>query len=120
MNDEPISRKEMNKLHAMIRDLARQTTWDGDRLSEKEWKFRIFAGVYGQDFVRNVFHDSSNPASRPFIIGNTKRTRSLTVSGGAELITQLYAFGNERGVNWTDPKDRADREAWEEETRRAA
>ena len=114
MNDEPISDKERRKLHAMIRDIARQVQFDGEWWTPDEWKLFLFAAAFGQRVVKNPF-DNRAP-----VVVNVKRTRSSTVSNAAELITQLYAFGNERGVEWTDPKDRAEREAWKEETRRAA
>lgn len=88
----------------MIRDIARQVPWAGEMMDEHEWKLLIFAGAYGQDVVPNPFGDG-------FVIRNKRRTRSLTVSNAAELITQLYAFGNERGVEWSDPEWKAMLEA---------
>ena len=123
MNDEKNNYEQKKKFHAMIRDISRQLLWDGEWLDEKEWKFRIFAGFYGQDLARNVFYDPTNPYSREFIVANNQRASSIAKSGDvsmASLITQLYAFGNERGVKWTDPKEIAERKAWELEAQRAA
>src|SRR5882672_7588534 len=106
MNDEPISRKEMRKFHAMLRDIARQVPWAGEMMEPDEWKLLVFAAAYGQDVVPNPFNPTSG-----FVIRNRKRTRALTVSTCAELITQLYAFGAEKGVEWSDPSWKAMREA---------
>lgn len=109
MNDEPISRKEMRKLHAMIRDISKQVLWAGERMDEHEWKLIIFAGAYGQDVTPNPMRGF--PGAPDFIIRNRRRTRDLTVTKASDLITQLYAFGAEHGVEWTDPEWRAMREA---------
>lgn len=106
-NEEPRSRKEENKLHAMIRDISRQVQFDGEWWDEKEWKLFLFAAAFGQRVVKNPF-DNRSP-----VVLNTKRTKTSSVSDIAEMITQLYAFGNERGVKWTDPRDVAERMEYE-------
>jgi len=102
MSDEPISLKEMRKFHAMIRDIAKQVRWAGEVMEPDEWKLIIFAGAYGQNVISNPM--VGFPGAPNFIIRNKRRTRGLTVSTAAELITQLYAFGAENGVEWTDPE----------------
>lgn len=118
MNNEPISRKEMRKLHAMIRDIARQVPWAGEKMEPDEWKLLIFAGAYGQDVTENPMRGF--PGAPDFIIRNKRRARGLTVSTCAELITQLYAFGSEKGVEWSDPSWKAMREADAAEAKRWA
>ena len=103
MNSEPISNKERRKLHAMLRDISRQVQFDGEWWSVDEWKLFVFAAAFGQKVAKNPF------GGGPVVINN-KRTRSSSVSNAAELITQLYAFGAERGVEWTDPEWKAMRE----------
>lgn len=114
MNDDPISDKERRKLHAMIRDISKQVCFDGEMWKPDEWKLFLFAAAFGQRVVKNPF-DNRSP-----VVVNVKRTRTSSVSNAAELITQLYAFGNERGVRWSDPKWRAEMEQYEQEARRAA
>jgi len=109
MNQEPISAKERRKLHAMIRDIAKQVRFDGEWWSEEEWKLFLYAAAFGQRVVKNPF-DNRTP-----VVLNNKRTRTSTVSDAAEFITQLYAFGNERGVKWTDPRWKAEMEAYARE-----
>ena len=123
MRGETNNYEQKKKFHAMLRDIAQQLEWDGAKRDEKEWKFIVLAGAYGQEFVTNPLYDASDPESKPYIVNNKRRTRELPMSGDnsmANLITQLYAFGNERGVKWTDPKEVAERAAWEREAERAA
>lgn len=119
MNDAPMSEKERRKARAMVRDISKQLTFNGEKLSADEWWVLIFAGMYGQDIVANPFHQEL-PESPLFIVRNKKRTGDLSVTTGAQLITALYAYGNPRGVVWSDPKEVAEREAWQREARRAA
>lgn len=107
MSDELNSYSQKKKFHAMVRDIANQVEWAGEFLHEDEWKLLILAGAYGQDVVPNPLHDQEDPLSPPFLIRNKRRTRDLSKSGDksmAELITQLEAFGSQKGVQWTDPK----------------
>jgi hypothetical protein len=55
-----------------------------------------------------------------FIVRNKKRTKNLTVTTGAQFITVLYVFGNQRGVAWSDPKVKAEMAAYEKEQERRA
>lgn len=114
MSDEPISNKERRKLHAMIRDIAKQVRFDEEWWTEDEWKLFLFAAAFGQRVVKNPF-DNRSP-----VVVNIKRTRNSTVSNAAEMITQLYAFGNERGVKWSDPKWRAEMDFYSQQSRMAA
>lgn len=107
MRRELNSYEQKKKFHAMIRDIADQVEWAGERLDEEEWKLLILAGFGGQHVVPNPLHDAADPLSPPFLIRNKTRTRDLPMSGDrsmTNLITQLLAFGNERGVRWTDPE----------------
>ena len=120
MNSEPISSKERRKARAMVRDISKQVPLFGEMASAEEWWLFIFAGLYGQDVVENPFRREL-PTAPMFIVRNNKRTKDLTVSGGAEMITLLYAFGNTRGVEWSDPKAKAEiAQLMAESQRRAA
>lgn len=102
MSGEPISDKERRKARAMVRDIAQQVPLFGEMASPEEWWIFIFACLYGQDVVENPFARELPSAPR-FVVRNNKRTKDLTVSTGAQLITLLYAFGNTREVDWSDP-----------------
>lgn len=103
----------------MVRDIAKQVPLFGEMASAEEWWLFIFAGLYGQDVVENPFRREL-PTAPMFIVRNNKRTKDLTVSTGAEMITLLYAFGNTRGVRWSDPKWVAEMEANAAEAQRWA
>lgn len=98
----------------MVRDISRQVPLFGEMASAEEWWVFIFAGLYGQDVVENPFRQEL-PSAPMFIVRNNKRTKDLTVSTGAQLITLLYAFGNNRSVNWSDPKWKAEMEFYARE-----
>lgn len=113
MNEEPISAKERRKARAMVRDIAKQVELFGEWSTPEEWWLFVFSCLYGQDVVENPFvHEL--PTAPKFVIRNNKRTADLTVSTGAQLITLLYAFGNTRGVQWSDPKWKAEMAEYQE------
>lgn len=85
------------KFHAMLEDIAKQVQWDGEMHDKAWWKFIILGAAYGQHFVRNPFGDG-------FVCANKRRSSSLEMPTMAELIEQLYAFGAEHDVQWSDPE----------------
>lgn len=119
MNEEPISAKERRKARAMVRDIARQVPLFGETASPDEWWAFFFSCLYGQEVLENPMRGEL-PSAPIFILRNKRRTKDLNVTDGATLITLLYAFGNTRGVEWSDPKWRAEMAQYEEEARRAA
>ncbi len=96
----------------MVRDIAAQVKFQDQWLHADEWWALIFAGAYGQEVVENPLRQEF-PQAPMMIIRNKKRTKDLNVTNGAELITALYAFGNERGVQWSDPKWKAEMAEYE-------
>ena len=97
MTEEINSWEQKKRFHAMVRDISRQVEWAGEMMDEHEWKLLILAGAYGQDVVPNPLGDG-------FVVRNKKRVRTLLMPSMADLITQLSAFGAERGVEWSDPE----------------
>lgn len=91
----------------MVRDIAKQVPLFGEMASPDEWWVFVFACLYGQDIVENPFRGEL-PTTPMMVVRNNKRTKDLTVSTGAQLITLLYAFGNTRGVDWSDPRWKAE------------
>lgn len=83
----------------MVRDIARQLDWAGERMDEEDWKRLILASAYGQDVVPSIFGNG-------FVVRNKRRVRDMPMPTMAELITQMLAFGYERGVKWTDPEQK--------------
>lgn len=112
MNNEPISAKERRKARAMVRDIARHVPLYGEMASADEWWTFFFACLYGQEVLENPMRGEL-PTTPILVLRNKRRTNDLTVSDGATLITLLYAFGNNRGVDWSDPKWKAEMAEYE-------
>lgn len=81
------------KLHAMCGDLAKQVKWNGEYLDLEDWKRLIVAAVYGQKIIPGI--------NGGFVVLN-KRTGKMKKMECAEVIEQLYAFGAEKEVKWSD------------------
>lgn len=100
---------QCRKFHAMVRDIARHIpVWCEMRMDEEDWKRLLLAGAFGQKVV-------PNPIGAGFLIMNNRRVRDMEMPNMADLITQVQAFGNERGVDWSDPEWQAQMRAYEEE-----
>jgi len=97
LNSEFRNNEQNRKFHAMVRDIADQVEWAGERMDTEDWKRLILAGAYGQKVV-------PNPLGEGFVIRNNRRSSTLRMGEMADLITQMLAFGNERGVQWSDPE----------------
>lgn len=95
--DEIRSPEQNRKFHAMVRDIAAQVEWAGDFMDEEDWKRLFLAAQYGQKVVPNPL----DPQAK-FIVVNTRRSRGLVVPEMADLIGEIQAFGDERGVRWGD------------------
>jgi hypothetical protein len=95
--DEIRTSEQNRKLHAVIRDVAAQVEWAGEFMDEKQWKLLLLAGAYGQKFIPNPLDPQG-----PFLLVNNRRSRGLNVPDMADLITQIVAFGDEKGVQWRD------------------
>lgn len=114
MNDAPISAKERRKARAMVRDIAKQVPLYGEMASADEWWTFFFACLYGQEVLENPMRGEL-PTAPIFVLRNKRRTKDLSVTDGAAFITLLYAFGNTRGVEWSDPKWKAEMAAYQQE-----
>ncbi len=97
MNADFRSHDQNKRFHAMIRDIADQVEWAGEKMDVHEWKLLILAGAYGQKVVPNPIGDG-------FLIKNNRRSSGLYIPEMADLITQLMAFGDSKGVMWRDPE----------------
>lgn len=98
---EPTRNLEQNaKMWAMLEDLAEQCDWHGNKLVAEEWKDLLSAGLVQSKAVPNL-------TGNGFVILG-QRTSRLTKSQFAALIELIYAFGAERGVEWSEPPVEAD------------
>jgi NAD-dependent SIR2 family protein deacetylase len=81
-----------SKMWPMLRDVAQQVVWHGQKLSDKEWKEVFSAALNRQKVVPGI--------EGGFVVigSSTSRMTKLELS---ELIDLMYAFGAEQGVKWT-------------------
>jgi hypothetical protein len=90
--------EQKKRFHAMVRDFAEQIPIYCDlEMSEEDWKRLFIGGSLGQKIV-------PNPIGVGFVVMNNHRIRNMPKINMTDLITQMLAFGNERGVQWTDPE----------------
>jgi putative methionine-R-sulfoxide reductase with GAF domain len=96
--DQTVARSvEQNaRLHAMVRDIARQVKWAGDYMTEEAWKRVLLAAKYGQKIVPNPFTGIG------MVVVNEKRSRDLSVEEMSEFIGEIEAFGASQGVDWSE------------------
>jgi hypothetical protein len=100
VTDELNSWEQKKRAHAMFRDIARCIPeYCGIPMDEEDWKRLLIGAAHGQHIVPNPL----NPAAG-FMVVNKKRVRDMPKPNMSELIEQMFAFGNERGVEWTDPE----------------
>lgn len=96
LRDRTRSSEQNSKLWPMLTDVSVQVEWHGVRLSPEDWKL-IFMDALNQE-MRLV----PNVAGTGFI--NLGRSSSrLSRQEFSDLIEVIYAFGAERGVEWSEP-----------------
>lgn len=101
------SRIQEEKYHAMIADIARQTTYAGNKWIALDMK-RILIDEFAEE-MRNLdaplHHDSriipSENGKR--IIQLEIHSSNFYVKEAADFIEFLYAWGSQRDVRWTEP-----------------
>lgn len=112
--DEPTKRRiQEEKYHAMIGDIAKQTTYAGQRWDSEDMK-RILIDEFA-DAMRAagepLRHDGrlipSENGRRVIQLG--VQSRRFYVKEASAFVEFLYAWGADRGVTWSEPIDRATR-----------
>lgn len=93
--DEIRSHPQNRLFHKLVATIAEQVKWADGYMDAEDWKRLFLAAAYGQTFVPNPFDPQ-----KPFLVVNVRRSRGLVVPEMADLITQIQAFGDERGVKW--------------------
>ncbi len=93
---EPTRSLDQNaKLWPMLTDISRQVEWYGQYLTAEEWKDVLTAGLRKSKVVPGL------DAGTFVVLG--LHTSKLKVSEFSALIDLIYAFGAERGVEWSEP-----------------
>ncbi len=92
--DEGRSQAQNDKLHPMIRDIARQLEHCGQKWSEEHWK-RLLTALYEQQEVI--------PGLEGGFVAIPTNTSRMKKKPFSDLVETIYAFGNGRGVQWSEP-----------------
>ena len=95
-----------NKLHSVITDISKQSTFQGERLSSEDWKRLLIDG-----FCR-VRQAEGNPLSNPGrvvpsldgsgIVQLGMQSRKFKKADASEFIEYLIAWGVDQGVKFSD------------------
>jgi hypothetical protein len=89
------------KMHAMLGDIAEQLTHYGQQLDIEDWK-DVFMDELQRDhrqearYARGLYGAGIVPLGRS--------TSDLDVAEFSDLITLIYSFGDQHGVEWSEPK----------------
>lgn len=86
-----------DKIHPMIRDIAQQKDWHGQRLNETQWKELLTGSFSGQASYPSL------DGNGVIFIGKGKSTSQMGVREMAEFIEYIYSVGASLGVEWTEP-----------------
>ena len=82
------------KMWPMLGDISKQVTWMGQKHDTKVWKVIITAAHNDQTFVHGIGGT---------LVVIPCSTRRLSKKAFSELIEQIYAFGAEQEVKWSEP-----------------
>jgi hypothetical protein len=96
---EPKRNLDQNaRMWAMLGDVAQQVDWYGKRLTSEDWKHVFSSSLRRLEVVPNL--DGTG------FVALGMSTSSMSKREMADLIELMFAFGAERGVIWSDPKER--------------
>lgn len=91
---ETRSSAQNRRLWAMLRDISRQVDWYGNKLTDEEWKDVFSASLKRQKVVPGL--------DGGFVVCG-QRTSQMSKREMSELQELMAAFGDERGVRWSEP-----------------
>ena len=106
---EPTKRRiQEEKYHAMLGDISRQTTYAGRKWDTEDTK-RILIDEFADEMrsAGTPLHNDSRiiPSENGLrIIQLNIRSSDFFVKEAAQFIEYLYAYGANRDVVWTEPK----------------
>lgn len=83
------------RLWAQLTDISQQVEWYGKRLTPEDWKHVFTASLRKMAVVPNL--DGTG------FVALGLSTSRMTKRELGDLIDLMTAFGNERGVRWTEP-----------------
>lgn len=88
------------RMWAMLGDVSRQVEWYGKRLTSEDWKHVFSASLRKLSVVPNL--DGTG------FVALGLSTSRMTKRELGDLIDLMTAFGNERGVEWSEPVHRVE------------
>lgn len=92
ISDEKRSDASNRRMWAMLRDVAKQVDWYGQRLKDEDWKHIFSASVEKQRAVPGL--------DGGFVILGLS-TRKQSQQWFSDMFEVMEAFAAERGVRWT-------------------
>lgn len=92
VEDEKRSDASNRKMWAMLRDIARQVEWYGQKLKDEDWKHIFSASVEKQRAVPGL--------DGGFVVLGLS-TRKQSQKWFSDMFEVMEAFAAERGVKWT-------------------
>lgn len=92
ISDEKRSDASNRRMWAMLRDVAKQVDWYGQRLKDEDWKHIFSASVEKQRAVPGL--------DGGFVILGLS-TRKQSQKWFSDMFEVMEAFAAERGVKWT-------------------
>lgn len=82
------------RMWPMLTDISRQVLWDGERMTQQEWKDWLSAALKQQRQVRGM-----EPGTIVFVGGSTSAMGKKEFS---DLLELMFYFGAQQGVIWSD------------------
>ena len=92
VNDEKRSDASNRRMWAMLRDIAKQVEWYGQKLKDEDWKHILSASVEKQRAVPGL--------DGGFVVLGLS-TRKQSQKWFSDMFEVMEAFAAERGVKWT-------------------
>lgn len=81
-------------LFSCLDDISKQVIWHGKKLDKLDWKNVFSATMHRLEVVPNL--DGTG------FVALGQSTSKMTKKEMAEMITLIHAFGDERGVKWSE------------------
>lgn len=85
--------EQNNILQSMCSDVARQVEWHGQHLSHDDWRHMFVAAYRKQQRIVPGIDGG-------FVVLGAS-SRDLSIAECSEVMELVWAFGAERGVNWS-------------------
>ena len=91
--------EQNKKLWPMLQDVSKQVPWFGQWLEKEDWKLIFLAALNRETRI------VPNLENNGFVNLSTSSSK-LSKAQFSDLIELIYKLGAERGVVWTDPKEK--------------